>query len=254
MILAGRVRSKTDPRTLQMAQLSGLPEPPSIYSAAAVPSWPMLGNDKAPCCTCAAAAHLIHNWTAARDQPVLISEQAVLATYVEVSGGTADGAEMLQVLRFWRRSGISNRKLNAYVALDPHNGRNLRSTVFLFGAAYIGLDLPDFAVQQASSRERAWTVSPAGATGENAPRGANGHCVAVVGYDQDVLYVVSCGARWTMTWDFYHAYNDEAYAVLSQDWYGEERRSPNGFDLAELQREITVLQEKIPASRASELS
>ncbi len=247
MILTGRVRSKNDPRTLQMAQLSDLPTPPASYAAAAVPSWPMLGNDKAPCCTCAAAAHMIHIWTAARDRPVLISEKEVLATYVEVSGGAAGGAEMLQVLRFWRRSGISDRKLKAYVALDPHNDGYLRSTVYLFGAAYIGLSFPDFTLKEANSPDRAWKVPTGGATGENAPREANGHCVAVVGYDEDLLYVVSCGARWTMTWEFSHAYNDEAYAVLSHDWYGDEQRSPSGFDLAELQREITVLLEKIPA-------
>lgn len=248
MILVGRVPSKADPRTLQMAQLSNLPIPPAHYSAAAVPDWPILGNDKAPCCTCAAAAHMIHNWTAARDQPVLLSEQEVLATYVEVSGGAAGGAEMLQVLRFWRRSGIADRKLNAYVALAPHDAQYLRSTVYLFGAAYIGLSFPDFAVKEAGSPDREWKVPPGGATGENAPREANGHCVAVVGYDEDLLYVVSCGARWTMTWEFYRAYNDEAYAVLSHDWYGDERRSPSGFDLAELQGEIMLLQGKISAS------
>lgn len=191
---------------------------------------------------------MIHNWTAARNQPVLLSEQQVLAAYVEVSGGAADGAEMLQVLRFWRRSGIADRKLNAYVALDPHDQIYLRTTVYLFGAAYIGLSFPDFAVKQDKPPHRVWKLPPGGATGENAPRDANGHCVAVVGYDEDLLHVVSCGSRWTMTWEFYGAYNDEAYAVLSQDWYGEDRRSPNGFDLAELQREITVLQRKVGAS------
>ena len=77
--------------------------------------------------------------------------------------------------------------------------------------------------------------------GENAPREANGHTVAAVGYDKDHLYVISCGVRRSMTWDFYRAYSDEAYAVLSPDWYGEERRSPSGFDLMALEREITVL-------------
>lgn len=248
MILTGRVRSRDDPRTLQMSAIANLPKPPASYSAAAVPDWPTLGNDKVPCCTCAAAAHMIHNWTAARDQPVLLTEQQVVATYVEVSGGAPDGAEMLDVLRFWRHSGIADRKLNAYVALDPHDSSYLRTTVYLFGAAYIGLSFPDYAVKEVSSPGREWKLLPGGATGDNAPREANGHCVAVVGYDDDRLYVVSCGARWTMTWEFYRAYNEEAYAVLSHDWYGDDRRSPNGFDLAELQGEISALQANIPTS------
>ncbi len=247
MILAGRVPSKADSRTLHMSQLSKLPTPPPTYAAAAVRDWPTLGNDRVPCCTCAAAAHLIHNWTAAREMPVMLSEAEVVSTFVEVSGGAGDGAEMLEVLRFWRRSGIGKRRLRAYVALDPDDEVNLRATIFLFGGAYIGLSFPDFAVKEATS-DAEWIVPPSGATGENAPNHANGHCVAAVGYDRHRLHVVSCGVRRTMTWEFYRAYNDEAYAVLSHDWYGIDQRTPNGFDLAELQHEITLLQKKVTDS------
>ncbi len=248
MILTGRVPSKIDPRTITMAQLRPLPTPPPQFTAADVTDWPTLGNDKAPCCTCAAAAHMIHNWTAAHAAPVLLSEDQVLATFVVVSGGAADGAEMLDVLRFWRRSGIAERKLRAYVALDPHNENDLRTTIYLFGAAYIGLSFPDFAVKEATDTSAVWAVPEGGAVGENAPRETNGHCVAAVGYDSDHLYVVSCGARRTMTWDFYRAYNDEAYALLSHDWYGDERKSPTGFALAELQGEIAALQAQVGAT------
>jgi len=247
VILTGRVPSRHDPRTIRMAQLSPLPAPPPQFTAAEVTVWPTLGNDKAPCCTCAAAAHMIHNWTAAHDAPVLISEDQVLATFVEVSGGAADGAEMLDVLRFWRRSGIAERKLRAYVALDPHRENDLRSTIYLFGAAYIGLSFPDFAVKEACT-DAVWDVPEGGAVGENAPDAANGHCVAAIGYDTEHLYVVSCGARRSMTWEFYRAYNDEAYALLSHDWYGDGRRSPTGFDLNQLQMEIAALQQKVGAA------
>ena len=244
-MISGRVRSKPDPRTLQMSQFGALPEPPATFSAAEVPTWPTLGNDLAPCCTCAAAAHMIHNWTAAWQNPVLVSEQQVLATFVEVCGGAADGAEMLQVLRFWRRSGIADRKLHAYVALDPHDAANLRTTIYAFGAAYIGLSFPDFAIKDNAATDIDWAVPAGGATGENAPNNANGHCVAAVGYDEERLHVVSCGVRRTMTWDFYQAYNDEAYAVLSRDWYGDALRSPNGFDLKDLRNDILALKNKV---------
>ncbi len=36
---------------------------------------------------------MIHNWTAANRDPVLVSEQQVLATFAVVSGGDPNGAE-----------------------------------------------------------------------------------------------------------------------------------------------------------------
>ena len=230
MKVTGRVPSKPDARTLRMSQIrSRLPQPPAHYAAAKVPSWPVLGNDKEPCCTCAAAAHMIHNWTAAHCDPVLVSEQQVLATFAVVSGGDPSGAAMLEVLKFWRRSGIGERKLHAYVALDPHGKTDLQATIYLFGAAYIGLSFPDFAVKDAirdaerderkgtSGPYKEWTLPAGGATGANAPKASNGHCVAAIGYDADRIYFVSCGALRTMSWEFYRAYNDEAYAVLSEE-------------------------------------
>ncbi len=247
-MIAGRVPSKPDPRTLHISQLPKLPVPPPRYAATDVPTWPVLGNDEVPCCTCAAAAHMIHNWTAAHDAAVVLSKDQVVATFVVVSGGAPDGAAMLDVLRFWRRSGIGDRRLRAYVALDPHAKEDVQASIYVFGAAYLGLSFPDFALEDAAD-DRVWELPEGGATGENAPNPKNGHCVAAVAYDADGLRVVSCGVLRRMTWEFYQAYNDEAYAVLSRDWYGNERRSPSGFDLAELQREITALQLRIPEHR-----
>ena len=127
---------------------------------------------------------------------------------------------------------------------------DLRSTMYLFGAAYIGLSFPDFAVKEAADTGAVWEVPKGGAVGENAPKIANGHCVAAVGYDSNYLHVISCGARRRMSWDFYRAYNDEAYALLSHDWYGDERRSPTGFEFRELQAEVAQLQQQVGAAAA----
>ncbi len=160
------------------------------------------------------------------------------------------------MLRFWRKSGIGERRLHAYVALDAHGKMDLKTTIYLFGAAYIGLSFPDFAVKDAiedamrdklkgtSGPYKEWTLPSGGAKGLNAPKAENGHCVAAIGYDEDRIYFVSCGALRTMSWEFYGAYNDEAYAVLSEEWYGDDRKAPNGFDLAQLQREITELRQQ----------
>lgn len=49
--------------------------------------------------------------------------------------------------------------------------------------------------------------------------------------------MVTWGAVKTMTWDFYDAYADEAFAVLSAD-YLKGGQSKEGFNLAQLKTDL----------------
>lgn len=240
-IRPGRVRSRHDPHTVWLKQLGALPQPPEKFFPAFVDEWPMLGNDKENCCTCAAAAHMIHLWSAAWKQPVMVDEAHVLAAYIMVSQGASGGAEMIDVLHYWHQNGINERKLLQFVAIQPDDPKELRTAIFLFGSAYLGFNLPDFVMPSCSNPSIDWVLPEGGATGEAAPRPANGHCVAAIGFDENRLHVVSCGSVRSMSWDFYTAYNEEAYAVLSSEWCGAENRSPVGEDLSKLQRDISIL-------------
>jgi len=250
-IRPGRIRSKLDPHTVWLKQLASIPEPPTTFFPAQVDVWPMLANDKENCCTCAAAAHMIHAWSAAWKQPILIDEAHVLAAYIMVSQGAQGGAEMIEVLRYWRRNGIGDRKLLHFVALDAYDPQELRKAIFLFGAAYIGLNLPDFVMPAAAANATDWILPESGATGDAAPKEANGHCVAAIGFDQERLHVVSCGSVRTMTWDFYRAYTEEAYAVLAPEWFGPEKCSPFGHKLNELETDISALHHALMAKMKS---
>lgn len=245
-IRPGRLRSRPDPHTVWLKQLSRLPQPPSTFFPSQVDVWPMLGNDKENCCTCAAAAHMIHAWSAAWKQPILIDEAHVLAAYIMVSQGSQGGAEMLDVLHYWRRTGINDRKLHQFIAMKPDDPGQLRTAVFLFGSAYLGFSLPDFVMPSCGNASIDWVLPPSGPTGDAAPKAANGHCVAAIGFDQDRLHVVSCGSVRSMSWDFYTAYNEEAYAVLSPEWYGLKKCSPFGEDLGRLEQDIAALRKNRP--------
>ena len=82
-------------------------------------------------------------------QPVLVSEQQVLATFIVVSGGDAKWRQGCWTFcDFGANQGIDERKLHAYVATRPAAKRRIcEMAIYLFGAAYIGLSFPDFAVQ-----------------------------------------------------------------------------------------------------------
>jgi hypothetical protein len=56
------------------------PAPPSVDYGAKVSTWPMYYNDQYGDCTCAAAAHLIQNWTASAGNEVTPPDTTVLTS------------------------------------------------------------------------------------------------------------------------------------------------------------------------------
>ena len=63
-----------------------------------------------------------------------------------------------------------------------------------------------------------------------------------MGYDVRNLYIVTWGALKPMSWGFYQAYMDEAYAVLSADWISKKlKKAPPGFDIKTLDADLSAL-------------
>jgi hypothetical protein len=184
---------------------------------------------------------LIEDWTANADggKAVILPDNAIEQAYSAVSGynpatGANDnGANELDVLNYWRKTGVGGRTIVAYVALEPGNHLHVQDAVFLFGGCYIGLAMPVSAQTQ-----KVWSVPPGGAVGQGAPGSWGGHAVNVVAYDPRGLTCVTWGATKRMTWQFWDAYCDEAYAVLSKDWIEQNGRAPVGFDLPALQADL----------------
>lgn len=238
----GKQPALHDPRTLRLADYlrpEALPAPPAATSwTKKVASWPMMANDRIGDCTCAAAGHCIQEWSTYVGDPSVIPDSAVIQAYAKVSGynpktGAHDvGAAEIQVLNYWRKTGIGQHRIEAYVALEPGNLDHVRDTVFLFGNCYIGLALPVSAQTQ-----RVWSVPPGGPSGRGARGSWGGHAVPVVAYDSRGLTVVTWGALKSMTWGFWSTYCDEAYALLSADWL-KKNQAPNGFDLAALREDL----------------
>ena len=78
--------------------------------------------------------------------------------------------------------------------------------------------------------------------GNAAPNPINGHCIPAVGYDERNLYVVTWGALKPMSWQFYDAYADEVFAVLSNDWINAKLGvAPSGFNLAALNQDLAAI-------------
>jgi len=204
----------------------------------------MMGNDNHGDCTCAAAGHMIEEWTANTGQEKTLPDAAILSAYRHFAGNDADaGASMLDVLKYWRKTGIGGDKILAFTQLQSRSVIQVRDSVSLFGACYIGVSLPDFAIAPgADVLTTPWVLPPQGPVGDAAANPDNGHCIPAVGYDEQNLYVVTWGALKMMSWEFYQAYMDEAYAVLSRDWVSQKLgTSPPGLDLTALQQDVAAV-------------
>jgi len=244
----GKHRPKLDSRTLQFGAYltANLAPPPATADwAKAVTQWPMMGNDQYGDCTCAAAGHMIEEWTANTGKVEILQDPTILKAYNHFAQGNADaGANMLDVLKYWRKTGIGGDKIIAFAQLEPHNNIQLQDAISIFGNCYLGLALPNFAVPPNTDFLKIpWLVPAGGAVGNAAaPNPNNGHCVPAVAYDQRFIYVVTWGALKTMSWQFYDAYCDEAFAVLSSDWVNKQvGTAPSGFDMATLEKDLTAV-------------
>lgn len=243
----GKQRPKIDSRTLMFgAYLTRelAPPPAAVDYSKPVKNWPMMANGQYGDCTCAAAGHMIEEWTANTGQQETLTDAQILKAYNHFAKGNADaGANMLDVLKYWRKTGIGHDKITAFAQLEPENDVQLKDAVNIFGACYIGLELPDFAVPPDTDfLTIPWIVPASGAKGNAAPNPENGHCVPAVAYDSRFIYIVTWGAIKTMTWNFYDTYADEAYAVLSSDWIDKKvGTAPNGFNMAALQQDLEAV-------------
>lgn len=247
-IKLGKAPARHDSRTLQLAKYipaAKLPAPPAKEDfEKKVKSWPMMLNDKLGDCTCACVGHMIEQWTTySAAQATVLPDGTIEQLYEAVSGynpndpNSDKGAVILDVLNYWRQSGVAGDKIMAYASLEPQNHDQVRESVELFGNCYLGVQLPITAQNQT-----VWAVPPGGPVGPGAPGSWGGHAIPIVAYDHRGVTVVTWGALKRVTWQFLDTYCDEAYAVLDGDWINNVTElTPDQFDLATLQNDLNLI-------------
>lgn len=206
-----------------------LPSPPSsVDFYAKVAAWPMDGNDRYGDCTMAAAAHCIQQWNgiAATPDPVP-SEQDVVSQYLKLTHGKDTGLVESNVLSTWKNSGLWQNRILGYAPVNVHDNVSVQQAVYLFGAAYVGIQVPANAESQFEGG-KPWTLE----SGWQKEAIQGGHAIPFVGYDADWLYCITWGAVQKVAWDWWQTYGDEAWAILAQEF--REAKVVNNIDFDSL--------------------
>lgn len=194
-----------------------LPPPPASVLYDQVPDWGMEGNDTAGDCVEAYIAHAVEQLTRyATGTEQVIAASETIGLYSAITGydphdpNTDQGTNMQDALTWWRKTGVfRGHRIAAFAAVDLTDWDEIENAVDLFGHVSIGFNFPDSAMDQ-FNQGRPWTVVKGSPVD-------GGHCVMLIGYDQDWLYVVTWGQVQKMDRAFWAAYVDEAWVPITQD-------------------------------------
>lgn len=250
----GKKPPKHDPRTLRLAKYmtrEALPPAPTSkdYTPAVEKAggFPMYGNDRWGDCAEADVGHSQQTWVFNAGGSVSFTDTNIANLYSAVTGfnpndpSTDQGTYWLDLLNYWRKTGITDasgkvHQIGGFMSVDPRSTVQIRTAVWLFGGLQLGISLPLTAYDQYSAG-KAWTY--VSSTGRGKAGSWGGHAVPVPKYSSRSLYVVTWGGLQRMTYGFMSHYCDEAYVVLSPDWFNlVSKKAPSGFDYNQLDYDI----------------
>ena len=244
----GKAPKKEDHRNLKLSnymKVSALPILPSMYSwTYKVVDWLMLANSSVGDCTIAGLLHYFMGVIADNGGSFVPTDQQAITIYSDVTGyvpgneSTDNGAAELDVLNFNRKNGFLGHSVAAFAEIDITNLDLIKYAVYLFGASYIGVQLP-----LTANGATSWEVPSIGTTGDGAPGSWGGHAIIITAFDdtKKEFTVITWGQPMQMSYDFWSAYGEEAYALISNDFVTGEHPSPGGFDINTLNADLQSL-------------
>jgi len=240
----GRLAAKRSLKTPALGnylQISKLPVPPikNAWEYAVTAPWQMMKNDQLGDCTCAAAGHMIMNWSANTSTVVTPTDDEIIQAYTAVSGydpsnGNNDnGAVELDVLNYWKSTGIAGHKILGFATVDVQNIDQVKAAMYLFGGVYTGFNVPQFIMNDTGNHN--WTQQ------SQDTNIIGGHAVPLFGYGRGGATLVSWGELYTLSWQFWQTYFDEAYAIVTSDWIKSTGLSPVGIDVNGLLTDLQAI-------------
>ena len=215
----GKAPAKRDARNLQLKAILrrkvALPVAHDCDSKHGGIPTPVYGNNVWGCCVIAGRAHQTLRFELIEQKRLLrVTEKEVVDEYLTQSGGEDSGLITLDSLRLWRKQGWkASRKryfIRAFSEIDRTNVTEVKTAIVMNLGVGIGLRLP-LSAQRELDENKPWETT----TGRGSRANSwGGHYVYVCGYTKLGPTCVTWGAKQQMSWAFFAAYCDEAYAMI----------------------------------------
>lgn len=216
------------------------PTPPVVDYASRVRSWPMYLNNQIGDCTAAGIAHTIQAWTAYGRGLVTLPNSAVLRLYeafgyVPGDPSTDRGVVEQDMLHYVMKNGVGGHKILAYAQVNHKDPDELKAALHLFGSVYMGAQMPQSAMLQTDASQP-WTV-------QGGSQIEGGHCFTLQRWDTaaDPMTFVTWGQLQRASIEWWLDYGQEAWVMISQDWFLANGKTSTGVDLPELGDEFQVV-------------
>jgi hypothetical protein len=209
-----------------------LPAPPVSVAPPALASWGMLGNDQYGDCGVAGLEHgFMADAAVTGKTETPASDSQAVAYYLAYTGGQDSGVVLSEYLAHVRKTPYYGDKVTAYAPVAVHDVPTLQTAIDMYDFAYTGITVTS-AMEDAFGAGKPWTATTARGQVEG------GHCVPIVGYDDEFLYAVTWGALQKITYSAWHQISDEAWAVITGELASGDGR---GINLAALAADLDKL-------------
>lgn len=237
----GKLPAKHDVRTLFFENYYSFPDPPLERKwSDKVNDYGMMENDTVGDCGPAGAGHMIQTWTANSNQEIIVSDSDIIKCYSAISGydpntGLNDnGVVLLDLLKYWRTTGIGGHKIGAFMAVNSRNIRMVKVAINEFGGTLVGTELP-ISVQG----KNRWDM-PASLSGDGAPGSWGGHCTYKPDYllNGDFTHI-TWGGEMPVAQNFDMVFTDEEYVILSTDFVNDKSLSPSNFNWDKMTEDLS---------------
>ncbi len=209
-----------------------LPKAPAKCTYALKTNYPMAMNGTIGDCVVAGHIHLTQ--AVAQENGGVYTYPGDVATqeeYFKLTGGADTGLVESTFLQTAKSSPILGSQIDSFGVLNHSNIDEIKSAIYTFGGAFLGVALPQSAQNQFPGT---WSVVP------NSPI-VGGHCIVAIGYDVQFVYIVTWGTVIRCTWGWFTTYVDEAYAIIYTEEVQKNRGPLEQLDITRLRADIASL-------------
>lgn len=178
-------------------------------------------------CTVAGAAHGVTVYHGMVSQEHVPAQSEVIRIYNHLTGGVDSGLYLLDVIKYWRGTGIEESKIYAYANVSPHNHEHVKQAIAIFGGLFMGFQCQEKVLDEFRAR-KPW---------QPGKKINAGHAVYVAGYDYSGVEVLTWGTIQQGTWAWWDEHVDECYALLPPE--AKVEGFTTGFDFARLKKDLS---------------